>query len=342
MAYFECVIGSGSGGAIVLTVTCADAYAGSTITCTDGATTLTATCPSSSPYTVDFTLTNSGTWTISGTVSGDTNTETVIVPSTATLNPPIPTGSTKTPTDDIQTWLHCANIWDKAYTTISQVLSDGTTVTALISSNNAVDYMVRSTTWASSVVANSSAMTKIGANNYCSDALLNDSTWRTSICNSTYFESVLNVKVPTLTATDSYVIADPYTLSGYPAWYAFANTSNGAVQSWASAITANDNYIGYDFNTNVKVYKLYMQNRNEGTSSRVIKTFKIQGYDTSWVDVTNAINNSGGNVAAAESTYALSLKNNNKYKKFRLFVTDYYDSGYVGLWKLQFYGRKDV
>lgn len=60
----------------------------------------------------------------------------------------IPDGRTVLPTDDIQIWLHCANIWDKTYTTLAEVLADTDTLSALIASSNAVDYMVRSTTWA--------------------------------------------------------------------------------------------------------------------------------------------------------------------------------------------------
>ena len=61
----------------------------------------------------------------------------------------IPTGSTVTPVNDIQTWLHCADIWDKNYTTLDEVLADAPTLQALIASNNAADYMARSTEWAS-------------------------------------------------------------------------------------------------------------------------------------------------------------------------------------------------
>lgn len=76
----------------------------------------------------------------------------------------IPDGATVLPTDDIQIWLHCANIWDKTYTTLAEVLADTTTLAALIASENAVDYMVRSTTWAVSmtVPAMTSATTPSG------------------------------------------------------------------------------------------------------------------------------------------------------------------------------------
>lgn len=60
----------------------------------------------------------------------------------------IPDGRTVEPTDDIQIWLNCADIWDKTYTTLAEVLADTDTLLALISSNNAVDYMVRSVSWA--------------------------------------------------------------------------------------------------------------------------------------------------------------------------------------------------
>ena len=80
MAYFECVIGSGGSSAdIPLLVTCSSAFAGLTITCTDGTTTLTAQCPSSSPYEILFSLPNDGTWTVSGTISGTTYSESILV-----------------------------------------------------------------------------------------------------------------------------------------------------------------------------------------------------------------------------------------------------------------------
>ncbi len=80
MAYFECVIGSAtSGSGIPLVATCTSAFAGLPITCSDGTTTLTETCPSASPYEVTFNLPNTGTWIVSGTISGTTYSESVLV-----------------------------------------------------------------------------------------------------------------------------------------------------------------------------------------------------------------------------------------------------------------------
>lgn len=86
MAYFDCIVGS-SENSIPLTVTCSSVLAGATITCTDGTTTLTDTCPSSSPYEIIFNLPNTGTWTLSGTYSGTTLTESILVDISASLEP---------------------------------------------------------------------------------------------------------------------------------------------------------------------------------------------------------------------------------------------------------------
>lgn len=76
---FKSTLASGTSSGIPLIVTCASAFAGLTITCTDGTTTLTDVCPSSSPYEITFNLPNIGTWTVSGTISGTTYTESVLV-----------------------------------------------------------------------------------------------------------------------------------------------------------------------------------------------------------------------------------------------------------------------
>lgn len=168
------------------------------------------------------------------------------------INPP--TGSSYTPVNDIQAWLQCASI-DKTYTTISQVLADATTLSALMLSNNAVDYLVRSTSWVSNITGNQTAMTDIGASDYCADALLADSTWRTAICDSTYFEKVLNVKAPTMTSntTPSGVVSADSTYSGLYPWYAFDGQVTTA-RRWASNDTSSAGWLMYKFPQKVTIY----------------------------------------------------------------------------------------
>ena len=98
-----------------------------------------------------------GNWTISCEYEGETyysEPNPVVVSSLSTPVSAeislihIPEGATVTPTDDIQTWLACANITNKSYTTLAEVLADRETFETLLRDSNACDYMARSTSWA--------------------------------------------------------------------------------------------------------------------------------------------------------------------------------------------------
>lgn len=205
---------------------------GATCTCVGSQESYTAT---GSPYT--FMVHNADTYTITATDGTHTQSATVVITTdgqseSVTLTF-VPEGATVTPTDDIQIWLHCADIWDKNYTNISQVLADSTTLSALIADSNAVDYMVRSTTWATDVCSDSTAMSLIGLDDNCADTLLENSTWLNAICASTYFESVLNVKIPIMTSNTapSGVASASSVYSGgswpYDAYVAFRESYSG-------------------------------------------------------------------------------------------------------------------
>ena len=178
-----------------INLTYANEFRGQSITCTQGGTTITKTAPSAG-NSLAFYPPTTGAWTISGTYSGTPYSTSATVSSlstavSATLET-IPNGSTVTPTDDIQTWLRCAQITGKSYTTLSQVLADSETYNRLLSDSNACDYMKRSTTWASTIVADANAMVTLGKYDYACDTLLSDSTWASAIANSTYYASVLD------------------------------------------------------------------------------------------------------------------------------------------------------
>jgi hypothetical protein len=250
----------------------------------------------------------------------------------------IPEGSTVVPTDVIQTWLYCAGIFDKNYTNISQVLADSTTLSALIASNNAVDYMARSTTWASAICADSTAMSYIGLNNYCSNTLLGVNDWLTSICSSAYFESVLNVKVPTMTSNTTpkgEAYASQEYDSNYLAYKVFDN--NNSTSWYANANASTNQYVGYDFENAVLVEKVLVRPNVASNQSR-LKNIKIEYSDdkSTW---------SGSNAyvipnADQDNIYVLSDTGSHRY--WRMFVVDNYTSYNIGCATLQFYGREDV
>lgn len=283
MAFLKCSYGAGGGNSnIKLVVTCAPAFAGSTITATDGSSTFAKVCPLTSPYEVYFENIAVGTWTVSASYQGTTySTVITIMDFEATLSN-LPDGATVLPINDIQIWLHCANIWDKAYTSISEVLSDASTLQTLISDNNAADYMARSTTWASDVAADSSAMTYIGLNDYCSNKLLSNSIWLNAICSSTYFENVLNSKVPTMTSATAPSGAVSQSgifenQSNYAGWKAFDGSNSTRWLAARSSSTSPTNYIQYMFVDPIMVKKIHLDFTTTWGATSHITSIKLQG-----------------------------------------------------------------
>lgn len=97
-----------------------------------------------------------------------------------------PKGATVTPTDSVVLWLNCADEYDLGYSTMSEILDDSTIVEKLMSTNNACDYLARSTTFVTDICADENAMTEIGNNQYCRDVLFSNATWHSALLASPY------------------------------------------------------------------------------------------------------------------------------------------------------------
>ena len=286
--------------------------------------------------TATFVVKEPDTYTASVSYGGGTFSASAVVTSETTYNLTIsliPDGATATPTDDIQTWLQCAGIFNKTYTTIAEVLLDTTTLLALISDNNAADYMARSTTWANSVVADQTAMGYIGNNDYCAESLLSDSTWLTAICDSTYFESVLNVKVPTMTSNTtpsgecfgSSQFNDPdYT------YYGAFNPSN--IFGWRANGYTNE-FLGYKFTSARKVNKFEFTVRQSNAGPQHVQLQGSNDFDT-WDNIGTS--QSVQNVASVNQSY--NVVNTTAYLYYRFLFPDVYSSQ-ANVIKCQFYGR---
>ena len=248
----------------------------------------------------------------------------------------IPDGSTVTPTDDIQTLLNCANIWDKSYTTLTELLSDSTSLQAVISSNNAIDYLVRSTTWATDMCADSTAMSYIGLNNYASNTLLGDSTWCNAIWLSTYRESVLNVKVPVMTSNNTpsglCACSQRYDAS-FDAYKAFDGNNTTA---WGTGSGNPDNRtLSYTFPNVVKIYGMellpYYINSNG-----FLKDFDLVD-DNDNVIISKTV----PNTADLQSYLFNSPVESAKYQ-INTTSPNYNGNYDINIYTVQFYGRADV
>ena len=248
-----------------------------------------------------------------------------------------PDGATVTPTDDVQTWLHCANIWDKSYTTISEVVADTTILNTLIANENANDYLVRSTTFATDICSNESAMTYIGLNDYCANKLLADSTWLEAICSSPHFKKVLTVKVPTLDKDNSLVFSSTDYSSEYAKWKAF--NGNNLTSGWLPANEDTDTYVGYEFTNPIIINKVvYFLYRNTTFMTFTGKTIKVKATNdnskpiSEWQELFTI----NGDVIT-DTEYDKKINNNTAYK---YYAFNHNNGSSGGGWHIQFYGRE--
>ena len=180
--------------------------------------------------------------------------------------------------------------------------------------------------YSENICNNANAMQYIGNNNYASNTLLADSDWRTAICNSTYFESVLNVKVPTMTDITSPSGEIIYSSSVvYPV--RFFNNSLSDFGVFNSA-TPSDNTIGYSFTKPMKIY---------------CAEFIVEPA-TQWTFDLEAKNDGEAYVSLGSSVPNVRkiLSGATAYKTYNIKMT--YFGSYVALTGdyIQFYGREDV
>jgi len=182
-------------------------------------------------------------------------------------------------------------------------------------------------------------MVYIGLSNYASNTLLNDSDWCNGICNSTYFESVLNVKVPTMTSntTPSGTCFGTSIDSATALYRAFDGNSNTDVYSVS---TANVGAIGYRFTENIYCKKATFTIRNNIASNNAT-TIKIQGSadNSTWTDL-GVLSFTLPNNTSSTYDYSMVLNNANQYDYHRILRTQGLDR--LRICNAQFYGRKDV
>lgn len=227
---FRCTLKSGgaSGTGIPLIVTCSEDFAGKTITATDGTTTLTETCPSASPYTVQFDLPNTGSWSISSVIEGQTYSETISVTEyQLELNSGL----------SYRTWVSLGGLDPDDYASLSAVFADEKAVRRLMLVHASADYLIDCVTDDITVIddfcANDTAMKWLGLCDYVCDGLTAITGVKAKLLASTYWERYLKDHVPIMTSNNApYGVASAYqvfdgnastTVSGTDFSYKFEN-----------------------------------------------------------------------------------------------------------------------
>ena len=254
-------------------------------------------------------------------------------------SPAIPDGKTVTPINDVTIWQQCAGIANPTYTTLAEILADVGVLSVLMASDNAVDYLVRSKTFASDICADSNAMQYIGANNYCADTLLNDADWLHAIFESSYKDSVLNAQIPTMTSNNqpSGVASSTSDYSGSTtAFRAFDKTSNG----WLSVKSQAPSYVEYAFPSDIVPKVVTMKAGAYSAGSAISDKLQMSKDDSTFVDIKIC------SVSATGQTFTQEMPGNTEeYRYFRVYCQNgqYASNGdLVYIEEFMVYGREDV
>lgn len=160
-----------------------------------------------------------GTYSLYSTDGTDSKTITVDITAENVVNKTViscefyltPDGETITPVDDVAILLKCAEIKDKSYTTMDELLADEQAMGDITMSENAMKYLTRSTGFADAVCANETFMTLLGASSYVDATVLNSDIWKQSIKASQYWTLVYASKIVTVYGAASETI----TIEGY-------------------------------------------------------------------------------------------------------------------------------
>lgn len=285
----------------------------------------------SDPYT--FTVHSAGTYTITVVEGSNTYTDTVEVTATGQTFSKVVPYPADAPTGDINYWLWYGGINNTQgdYSSLADILADTTALSALMASQNAVDYLVINTSWASSITANEDAMTYIGLNNYASNTLLADSTWCNAICNSTYFESVLNVKVPIMTSNTTPE-GECFASSVYQNEQPYRSFDGN--QSTSGMVNSQSGFVGYIFTDAVFIYKA-VSNRQHIDGA--VTSLEASTDGTNWIKLCD-FTDTQTNVSETH-TFMPSAK----YDRYRFNIRNTNPNyGFARFFDGQLYGRKDV
>lgn len=338
---FKCALkqgGSGGSGADLI-VTCSAEFAGATITASKtGSTSQTQTCPSTSPYVVTFSGLDNGTWTVSGTISGQTySVQATITDFSAILEFGF----------NWQEWVDSAQYLDSSdYNDLDEVLEDKEALRELFLEHNCVDYLADVSTASADVtkILNTDLAAKwINNSDYALDTLSANAEIKSVmdeadkygygewvIVDNTTTPPTWGAKgcVPVMTSNSAPygTASDNSHASQQEAYNAFDGDES---TYWnANSITSNG-YMQYKFVNPVCVKKIYI---SDGSINR-LKTYKIQASNdgSTFTDITDTLTYDNNN-------RYVNIENDNYYLYYRLYVLTATTN--ITIATLQFYGRQ--
>lgn len=331
MAYFECIVGNGGGGQtdIPLIVNCDAQFAGLTITATQGLLSYTETCPSTSPYEVVFHLPQDGTWTISGTLSGQTYSDSITI---SAFEMYLIAGF------NWRAWVTAGGLDPTDYSDLSDVFADEAAVRRLMLVHASADYLIDRVSddvdTLDDFVVNDTAMKWLGLCDYVCDGIRAITGAEAKLLNSTYWERYLKDHVPVMTSnTAPYGTAsDSSNRSGYEAWHAFDGSDSSL--AGCSTSTTSGAYFRYQFTNPIAVKRIsFIGGNSSSTINSNVATLEASNDGNNWETIKDDIN------IVYNHLETVDVENNVPYIYWQIKQKSTNVSVQYSLFSLQFYGR---
>lgn len=177
---------------------------------------------------------------------------------------------------------------------------------------------------------------------------LNSDLWSSAICDSTYFESVLCDKVPTMTS-DTTPYGEAFASSVYHqylAYKAFDKVIDDGITNilhlWHSA-SSDTAYVGYKFNNPTVIKKVEISPFYNPEYGLYAKDYVIQGSNDNFIDDIHNLHN-GSFENKDVGTVTITISNICPFLYYRLYSSSTYmrsndNKPYHAIDELQFYGR---
>ena len=201
------------------------------------------------------------------------------------------------------------------------------------------------------ITEDETAMRYIGKRNYASDTLLDDADWCEAICDSEYYESILNYQNPFMTSdtTPSGVASASSSYdSRFPAWKGFdGDTSGGTDSYWHPTSADTALWLQYDFGSAKKISAMRISNGIAGGT----KDYEILASNDDFVSDSHVLAsgtfppNGTGNPQDLGGPYETVVLNNggNSYRYYRVHsISTYSAYGRTAIYDVRFCGREDV
>ena len=243
-------------------------------------------------------------------------------------------------------WVTAGGLSADGYASFTDVLSDEKAVRQLMTKHESADIladeMIKNRAgFRAKITASKNAMKWIGLRDYICDKLLADAETQANLLASDHWRYILKDGVPYMTsATSPYgeVETTASAMAPYYAYKVFSTPMNQERDSWAAPV--GEHRIGYRFTNPICVKRVTITNRVQGgTANRCIKDFAVVASNDgkTWDEIGRF---TGRNYEGTEAhTDHFDLKNDKYYLHYALLVLSSHDATYVGIGKMNFYGR---